>query len=406
MLSYKPYLDFVRYSIGNTNPAPVSAESLDWEWFLGFCDRQGITGMVYAGIERSGINIPTDTLLEWYGAKESIAIVNHETDKRCRQVSDFFEEKGFRSCILKGQANAMMYPQPGLRSPGDIDIWVSKRDDGRRKMEDGRGKMDDGRGMMDDGRGMMDDGRGKMDDGRRLKEEGRGTKEEDDAAEIIRMVLEVAPEGHYSLHHVTMPVFDDVAVEVHYRPVFLDNWWKDKLLQHYINEVKDEQFRNRIRLSDGETVICGLTDDFNVVFLMFHMWHHLLSTRNNFKQLIDYYYLLKQGHADVTNITELFRLFGVLKYARGIMWIEHEVLGLDKKYLVVEPDERIGKLLLKESLHYGEGWKQRNRIGTLVGRLTDNLHLLWHFPSAVMIAPIYLLWHQWWKLRMKIMLRK
>lgn len=385
MPSYKPYLDFVRYSIDDTIPVPVTSECLDWEWFLGFCDRQGITGLVYAGIERSGINIPTDTLLEWYGAKESIAIINHETDKRCRQVSEFFEKQDYRCCILKGQANAMMYPCPELRSPGDIDIWVAKMDDGRGKKDDGRGKMDDGRGKMDD---------------------GRGTKEEDDVAEIIRMVLEVAPEGHYSLHHVTMPVFDDVAVEVHYRPVFLDNWWKDKQLQQYINEVKDEQFRNRIRLSDGETEICGLTDDFNVVFLMLHMWHHLLSTRNNFKQLIDYYYLLKKGHADVTNITELFRLLGVLKYARGIMWIEHEVLGLDKKYLVVEPDERIGKLLLKESLHYGEKRKLRNKIGELVGRLTDNLHLLWHFPSAVMIAPIYLVWHQWWKLRMKIMLRK
>ena len=34
-------------------------------------------------------------------------------------------EDSFRSCILKGQANACYYPQPQLRTSGNIDIWVS-----------------------------------------------------------------------------------------------------------------------------------------------------------------------------------------------------------------------------------------------------------------------------------------
>ena len=38
---------------------------------------------------------------------------------------------GFRCCILKGQGLALHYPNPYMRTPGDIDVWVSV---GRRKV--------------------------------------------------------------------------------------------------------------------------------------------------------------------------------------------------------------------------------------------------------------------------------
>ena len=40
------------------------------------------------------------------------------------QVSEWFRKKGFRTCILKGQGNALMYPNPYSRTPGDIDVWI------------------------------------------------------------------------------------------------------------------------------------------------------------------------------------------------------------------------------------------------------------------------------------------
>ena len=33
-------------------------------------------------------------------------------------------EDGLRCCILKGQGNALMYPNPYSRTPGDIDVWI------------------------------------------------------------------------------------------------------------------------------------------------------------------------------------------------------------------------------------------------------------------------------------------
>ena len=31
---------------------------------------------------------------------------------------------GMRCCVLKGQGNALMYPNPYSRTPGDIDVWL------------------------------------------------------------------------------------------------------------------------------------------------------------------------------------------------------------------------------------------------------------------------------------------
>lgn len=351
MQDYNVYFEFIRFSIGSQSSVSDKVKGIDWHDFLDFCQRQSIAGLVFNGIERAEPKIPQEILLEWIRIAETIKAINKLVDKRCAQISKYWEKRDYQSCILKGQANAMMYPWPELRSPGDIDIWV---------------------------------------DG--------------DTIEIIKIAQQEAPQGHYSLHHVTMPVFSDTSVEVHYRPVFLDNWWLDKKLKLYTEKVKEKQFNNKVLLSDTRTEICSLTDDFNVVFLMLHMWHHLLSTRNSLKQLIDYYFLLKRGFSDKQKgeIARRFSEFGVLRYAGGIMWIMHVILGLDEKLLLVEPNERIGRLLINEVLHYGERVKSRdNKIKILVRRVSGNLHLLYYFPMPVLIAPLYLIWHRCWRLKMK-----
>ena len=365
MQNYKEYLDFMCFALDPSQPLPGSHTTIDWSTFYQFCLRQCVAGVVFDGLERSGLRIPQQVLFEWISTVERMKATNKLVDKRCHQISRFWEQQGYRSCILKGQANAMMYPRPELRSPGDIDIWV----DGHTNSIG-------------------------------------STDKQDYTIDIIRIAQREAPDGHYSLHHVTMPVFPDTSVEVHYRPVFLDNWWKDKKLKRYTDGEKDAQFANVVTLSDGKTEIHALTDEFNAVFLLLHMWHHLLSTRNNLKQLIDYYYLLKSltpspsPKGEESDFQSLFKQLGVLKYARGIMWIEHAALGLEEHYLLVEPDEKIGRLLLNETMHYGEKHEQKQgRLKILVNRITDNLTLFRQFPSPVLIAPAYLVWHQWWKLK-------
>ena len=202
----------------------------------------------------------------------------------------------------------------------------------------------------------------------------------------------------YIFHHIKMPLFKKTQVEVHYRPVFLDNWKSDRILQEYIGNIKDSQFAHKEEINGVS--IGTLTCEFDVVFQMLHMWHHFFATRNNFKQLIDYYYLLKRGvsHEEKKNSVEMFEKLGVLKYAKGVMWVMQEIFGLEKEYLVVEPDEKVGKLILRETMGFkassGENISYMKRV------FFDNYRFITVFPSEVLVKPFFLLWHQWWKRKM------
>ncbi len=347
----KPFFDFIRFSIGSQKDVPQSASGIDWGEFFEFCNRQSIQGIVFSGIEQAHLRIPQDILFDWIGSVEHIKALNSLTNKRTKQISQFWTRKGYRNCILKGQANAQMYPHPELRSPGDIDIWVEGSD-----------------------------------------------------VEITKTVLKEVPNAHYSFHHVKMPVFDDVSVEVHYRPAYLSNWWKDKKLQEITKNVAKRQFEKAELTGDGE--FASLTDDYNALFLLLHMFGHCFSSFNNLKQLIDYYYLLKRELPieEKEWVRKQFEQLGVEKYAAGIMWIEHKMLGLDKYYLIGEPDEKVGRMLLNDVIKYGLREKHDKSV-FLFYRLKNNFHLFRAFPADVIFDPLYIVWHQWWKWKMKCKLR-
>lgn len=342
------YIDFIRYVIHSDLPVPEGAAKIDWADFLVFCNRQGVIGLVFGGLERSELRIPQMTLFEWIGFAENIKQQNAIVNKRVSQVCKFFIEKECRCVVLKGLANGLMYPKPELRSPGDIDLWCEGKD-----------------------------------------------------VDTIKLVLKKCPEAEYSLHHVKMPVFDDVAVEVHYRPIFLPNWFKDKKLKKYIDKEQERQFNNTVQV--GSKGFGVLTSDFDVVYQLLHMWHHFFETRNNFKQMIDYYFLLKKCHTENTDFTEIVKLLkelGVLKYAKGMMWVMKEVLGLEEKYFYTEPDEKIGKLILNETMIYGTF--SQNKLKQVIQQYLGNLRMVRYFPSEVLISPLFLVWHQWWKIKMMI----
>lgn len=343
------YLDFIKYAINLQCPLPKNSMNIDWDDFLKFCNRQGIIGLIFDALERSNLKIPQRTLFEWISYSESIKQQNIVTNLRVCEINRFFKHKGYRSVILKGQVNGLMYPKPELRTPGDIDIWV----DGNRK-------------------------------------------------ELIKLILSVTPESHYDVYHMKFPMYKDVMVEVHYLPAVMLNKILNRRLQNYIRELKETQFANQIIL-DGQEISC-LTDGFNLVYQMLHMYGHFFESRNSFKQLIDYYYLLIHTNFD-TSAREAVQLLSDLhltKYATGIMWIMNQIFGLDRSKLILDPDEKIGKLIIENTTVHG--CFSKNKFYQLIEQLFGNLKVFWHFPSTVIYSPLHLIWHQWWKFKTRLSL--
>ena len=59
------------------------------------------------------------------GVAEMIRKQNIKLFQDSVKVCQNFENEGFANCILKGQGNALLYPDHYMRTPGDIDIYLA-----------------------------------------------------------------------------------------------------------------------------------------------------------------------------------------------------------------------------------------------------------------------------------------
>ena len=59
------------------------------------------------------------------GKAQQIRRQNRKVNIVASKLFSMLRKDGFRCCILKGQGNALMYPNAYSRNPGDIDVWVN-----------------------------------------------------------------------------------------------------------------------------------------------------------------------------------------------------------------------------------------------------------------------------------------
>lgn len=301
------------------------------------------------------VGMKKELLLQWMAESQMLEKANVRLNDAATQVSEWFRKKGFRTCILKGQGNALMYPNPYSRTPGDIDIWVEGGD-----------------------------------------------------KRVISFVRSISPHEKACYHHIEFPSYKGVEVEVHYRPSFLLCFWHNRKLQKYYEKVKEVQFLHRVKLGEqGEGAIP--TAEFNLIFQLTHIYAHLLNEGIGLRQLLDYYFVLL--HADIKNVVELQRILkhiGLWKFAGAIMYIMHEVFGMPASRLIVPPKEKYGKFVLNEVLEAGNFGKQdernrfgRSKLGHNLQRVYRDMRLVKYFPTEALSEPFFRTWHYFWRMKNK-----
>ena len=237
----KIFIDFLRFCIGSVKEIPGSLKEADWQELYAIAKKQCLVGILFDGIKKlpvEHVGMKKELLLQWMAESQMLENANVRLNDAAIQVSEWFRKKGFRTCILKGQGNALMYPNPYSRTPGDIDIWVEGGD-----------------------------------------------------KRVISFVRSISPHEKACYHHIEFPSYKGVEVEVHYRPSFLLCFWHNRKLQKYYERVKEEQFSHRVMLGEqGEIAIP--TVEFNLIFQLTHIFSHLMNEGIGLRQLVDYYYVL------------------------------------------------------------------------------------------------------------------
>ena len=352
------FFDFLRFCIGSAKKIPGSLKEADWKELYAIAKKQCLVGVLFDGIKKlpvEHVGMKKELLLQLMAESQMLEKANVRLNDAAIQVSEWFRKKGFRTCILKGQGNALMYPNPYTRTPGDIDIWVEGGD-----------------------------------------------------KRVISFVRSISPHEKACYHHIEFPSYKGVEVEVHYRPSFLLCFWHNRKLQKYYERVKEEQFSHQVMLGEqGEIAIP--TAEFNLIFQLTHIFSHLMNEGIGLRQLLDYYFVLQ--HADIKDLTELQRNlkhFGLWKFAGAIMYIMHEVFGMPASRLIVPLNEKYGNFVLNEVLEAGNfgSYDKRNRFGKSqlghnLQRVYRDIRLIKYFPAEALSEPIFRVWHFFWRMKNK-----
>ena len=304
---YSEPLAWVKFAL---NPGEELPTITNWRVIFDFCDKQKIGGICEP--TRFDIHVEDEVLLDWMALLMQLRKSNSVLNKR---VIDYFtqlESDGLRCCLLKGQGNATLYPDPMMRLPGDIDVWIDL-----------------------------------------------------DKKSIDEYFTNLYPEAKQSFKH--LKVYNgDTPVDIHDTPLKLYNPFHHKRLQKWLEENKHEQFSHRVNLTEDKYAVCIPTPKFNAVYQMGHIMLHLLDEGIGLRHFVDFYYVLKHVgdlcDRDKQEIVYTWESTGMSKLASGVIWIEHEVLGLPKDFLLTEPNEKRGKLLLEDILEGGNFGKESKRF--------------------------------------------
>lgn len=354
------FFHLLRYAIGSEEKFPYDINDEEWEMIFDISVKQALTGIAYYGV----CKLPEEKrpqkglLVKWHILCEQIKKRNIQLNTLACKVSEKFRKEGFRNTILKGQGIASLYPMPLYRQSGDIDIWLE-------------GERDS----------------------------------------IVKYLRGIAPAKEMiSYHHTDFPVFKDTEIEVHFTPTWMNGYFGNRKLQRYFKECTPREFTNLQPIGKEDEKATISTLQFNRVFILLHIYRHLFAEGIGLRQLLDYYMVLRQGFTTEERDSTLrtMKELRVIGFTRATMYVLHKVFGLEKRYMLVEPDCKEGEFLLNEIMIAGNfGWYDK-RYGDLLGnnlpkrvygKMRHVMRLFRYHPTESICSPLYKAWHYIWRRR-------
>lgn len=368
------FFELLRFAL-ETSDACLRLHLREWQVVYQIAKKQTLTAFIGSALGKVEDNLLVekdaqsrdsfeDLMMAWTGEVVKTARRNKKVNADVLEEFRKLESKGLECCLLKGQGNALLYPNPTSRTSGDIDVWVRYKG-----------------------------------------------QENTDAniQRFVRMVKDAKPDAEAVYHHIDALCINGTSVEIHYRPQFLFFFTHNRNLQRFFNEHADEQFNHKVKFGNSEISIP--TDEFNIVFQLSHIYNHLFHEGIGLRQIVDYFYVLRNYCHSKPHINidwcKVLNNVGLLNIGSAIMWILIDKLGMNKHWAVVAPDEKRGRFVLKEILLSGNFGKydERNarfgysKFGRNLQRVVRDFRLVRYFPSEALSEPFFRLWHALWRLR-------
>ena len=351
------FFELIQLALGERNSLGHKPTEEEWQEAYQMAENQALSGILFSAVEKMNSDNkdampPMELFYQWIGDALQIENRNKEVNYAAEQLTRIFKGGGLRSCVLKGQGIAQLYPKPERRQSGDVDLWV----------ESGREKVL-----------------------KFLKDNYLGI-------------------GHVVIHHVDARIIEGVDSEIHFMPGYTWNPFLHRKLQRYFRQQAESQFSNY----DSKLGFAYPTSRFNAVYILSHIYMHYLYEGVGLRQIIDYYYVLKnltqdereQAAKDICQV-------GLEKFAGAVMYVLEVVCSMNKSMYIVNPDTKRGSLLLDEIMRGGNmgkydvalaNRKEENLIKFNLVALRRQFRFLRHYPMDIISIPFWKAWHLLWRL--------
>lgn len=195
-------------------------------------------------------------------------------------------------------------------------------------------------------------------------------------------------------HHIHFHLFEDVHLEVHVWPSYMNNPIHNRRFQQFC----------ALHRPVMESAMPSLA--FDRVFILLHCFGHHSGYGVGLRQVMDYYYVLKQGFTEDEKVESVYwiKRLGLYRFASGLMWVFRDVFGLSSDCLLMPPNEASGRFILNEVMQTGNMGHGETRdwgsVKTPFARFIHNIrrdfYFARHYPSEALWQPWFNLWQYFW----------
>lgn len=377
------FFELIRIAIGKQNELSRLPSDGEWQELFALAKKQSVIGICFIALQKLGadadegfarIGMSEDTYFKWVGVASRIHVTNEIVNQQCVKVQKALQKAGFESCILKGQGVGSFYKLhetdgetdnyldlSAFRQPGDIDVWVNA-----------------------------------------------------DCEQVLRFVKQHKKRIDFTWKHASLKTFEDTEVELHWIPSTSNHPLVNQRLKAYYQAKAADEMAHKVSLGNG-LEISAPDAEFQCVHEMLHLFDHFLYEGIGMRQLMDLYFAMRCPLAQETKhcIVEQYKDFHVYDFACGVMWaIQHVFGGHD--YLLCEPDEKLGRVLLAEIMEGGNFGKynKENQVKDesfgrrMMRRMRRRVRLIRYSPWDVVLAPIRKVHFVIWKRNMMNRIRE
>lgn len=289
-LAVSLFLELIRSAIWSNKAEESLFTDVDetiWKEVASYAESQSVSALLYDGIMTLPKSVWPDKRIVYklFMQTQFIEKRNRNFNEELKNIANEYKKIDSPFVLLKGQGNGALYPIPVHRNPGDIDLYLYRKEDYQKANK---------------------------------WAESNGYEMEDE-----------------NIHHQGYN-YHDIHIENHKNICFFGIKKYDKLFDENIQEIiRNDQFEE-IELNG--LIVKTLPIELNAFYIFYHIFHHFIHLGIGVRQLCDWALFMKTHSENINknSFKELVDSFDLLYAMKEFAAFTIKYLGAKPEYFPFE----------------------------------------------------------------------